>query len=176
VIPIHAQLEYYKQYQRILKEYQGEAKAKETIREALHVISLGANDFIENYFVLPIRSSQFTVSEYEDFLISIAGRFVRDLYELGARKIGIVGLPPIGCVPLERIINVAALGQCREEINDAARDFTVKEQQLVARLNTELSGLTLVLGNVFDLGIDVIANPSAYGECNTTNIYNFFLI
>jgi hypothetical protein len=41
------------------QKYQGEAKAEETIREAycMHAISLGANDFIENYFVLPICSS-----------------------------------------------------------------------------------------------------------------------
>jgi hypothetical protein len=116
------------------------------------------------------------VSEYEDFLISIADKFVHDLYELGSRKIGIVGLPPIGCVPLERTINFAAFGQCREEMDDAARGFTVKQQQLVARLDTELSGLTLMLGNVFNLGIDVISNPSAYGECSTTNVYNFLLI
>lgn len=78
--------------------------------------------------------------------------------------IGIVSLPPISCVPLERTVNVAALGQCREEINDAAIDFTVKQGQLVATLNSELPGSTLVLGNVFDLSIDVISNPSAYGD------------
>ncbi|KAJ3696570.1 hypothetical protein LUZ61_000275 [Rhynchospora tenuis] len=163
VIPISTQLEYYKQYQVMLKEYQGEARAKETIRQALHAVSLGTNDFIENYFLLPVRSSQFTISEYIDFLISIVDNFVREIYKLGARKMGIVSLPPIGCIPFERTINLAALGQCREEINKAARDFTSKQEQLVAKLNAELPGLKIVLGNIYGLGIDIISNPSAYG-------------
>ncbi|KAJ1699930.1 hypothetical protein LUZ63_008442 [Rhynchospora breviuscula] len=166
VISIRKQLEYYKQYQRMLKEHQGEAKAKRTLREALHVISLGSNDFIENYFLLPICSSQFTVSEYVSFLISIVNNFVQEIYKLGARKIGIICLGPIGCIPMERTINFAALGNCREETNDAAREFNVKLQQLVATLNTELRGLRIVLGDIFDLGLDIISNPSAYGFKN----------
>jgi hypothetical protein len=44
-----------------LKEYAGEEKANEIIREALYLVSIGTNDFLENYYILPDRQSQFTV-------------------------------------------------------------------------------------------------------------------
>ncbi|KAJ3693316.1 hypothetical protein LUZ60_008796 [Juncus effusus] len=161
-IPLSQQLEYYKQYQGKLMLFQGETKAEETIREALHILSLGTNDFIAHYFAIPGgRSLEYNVSEYEDLLIGIAECFIRDIYNLGARKLGITGLAPFGCLPLERTTNLIL--KCKEELNVAARDFNAKLQNLVNRINLELDGMMIAFGDVYDLVNDVIQNPSSYG-------------
>ncbi|KAE8721749.1 GDSL esterase/lipase [Hibiscus syriacus] len=96
VIPLWKQLEYYKNYQKELRAYLGERKANDVISHALYMISVGTNDFLENYYTIPGRSSEYDIEEYENFLVGIAGRFTEKLYQLGARKISLGGLPPWG--------------------------------------------------------------------------------
>ena len=62
VIPLWKQLEYYKKYREELKDYLGQEKAKSVLREALYIISLGTNDFLENYYAVPGRSSEYSVA------------------------------------------------------------------------------------------------------------------
>ena len=50
------------------------------------MISVGTNDFLENYYPIPGRSSQYTIREYENFLVGIARNFTKELYDLGAPK------------------------------------------------------------------------------------------
>lgn len=100
MIPLWKELEFYKEYQLKLRAYLGVGKANEVIGEALYTVSLGTNDFIENYYAIPGgRQSQFTVQEYQDFLLGIAEDFLKKLYNLGARKISVTGIAPMGCLP-----------------------------------------------------------------------------
>ncbi|KAF2292345.1 hypothetical protein GH714_020403 [Hevea brasiliensis] len=89
------ELEYYKDYQNKLRAHVGNNKAKEILSESLYLMSLGTNDFLENYYVFPTRA-QFNVEQYQDFLVKHAGDFITKLYDLGARKISLTGLPPMG--------------------------------------------------------------------------------
>ncbi|XP_010252997.1 PREDICTED: GDSL esterase/lipase At4g26790 [Nelumbo nucifera] len=163
VIPLWKELEYYKVYQRRLRNYLGEQKANEVLSEALYLMSLGTNDFLENYYMLIGRSSQFTVEEYENFLCEIAENFIKELYGLGARKISLGGLPPMGCLPLERTLNYMFGSGCIEDYNRVAGDFNMKLQSLVAKLNQELPGIKLVFSNPYDILMEIIQNPSSFG-------------
>ncbi|XP_009356602.2 GDSL esterase/lipase At2g42990 [Pyrus x bretschneideri] len=163
VIPLWKEVEYYKEYQKKLKAYLGIKKAKKLLSEALYLISIGTNDFLENYFTLPNRQSQFTVKQYEDFLIDLAADFLKKLYVLGARKISLAGLPPMGCLPLERATNIMGQNSCVEERNNLALEFNGKLQGLVAKLNEELPGLDLTFSDVYYIFLQIIKRPSAFG-------------
>ncbi|KAF6173221.1 hypothetical protein GIB67_026916 [Kingdonia uniflora] len=163
VVPFWKQLEYFKEYRKRLTNYLGRNKANELIREALYITSIGTNDFILNYFVIPIRSSQFTVDEYQNFLLGILDKFVYDIYRLGARKIAVGGLPPIGCLPLIRTTNFKAGSACREEFNNLAREFSDKTIVLCAKWNLALRGIRVVVSNLLDVPLQVIRNPHLYG-------------
>ncbi|XP_043690741.1 GDSL esterase/lipase At2g04570-like [Telopea speciosissima] len=164
VIPLWKQLENYKMYQKRLRKYVGMEKAEEILREALYLMSIGTNDFLENFYVLfSRRSSQFTVEQYEDFLVGIAENFVRQLYELGGRKISLGGLPPMGCLPLERSRNIMSGSGCVDEYNQVAMDFNVKLQGLVIRLREELPEIRLVFSDLYHILLDVANKPSSYG-------------
>ncbi|GFQ07761.1 GDSL esterase/lipase at4g26790 [Phtheirospermum japonicum] len=153
VIPLWKELDYYKEYQRRLNDYLGNQKAQEVFSEALYIISIGTNDFLENYYLLPQRSSQFSIEEYQRFLI----------YELGARKISLAGLPPMGCLPLERAAYLASGGDCVDKYNHLALDFNQMLDGLVETLNKELYGLQLVLTNPYTILYDIIQNPHSFG-------------
>lgn len=164
VIPLWKELEYYKKYQKDLRSYLGNDKANEVLGEALYLVSIGTNDFLENYYVLKRRSSQFSIEEYQNFLAGIAENFITELYQLGARKMSIAGLPPMGCLPLERTTNIFSGSDCIEEYNDAARIFNVKLQGLIEKLSKKLVRIQLVLSNTYDILLEIIQNPATFGE------------
>ncbi|KAF7827386.1 GDSL esterase/lipase [Senna tora] len=164
VIPLWKELEYYKEYQTKLRSYVGVEKANRIIGEALYLMSIGTNDFLENYYVFPTRRSQFSITQYQDFLAGIAEDFVRELYALGARKIALTGLIPIGCLPLERAVNMRNLHACNEEYNQVALEFNKKLDVMESKLNRELPMMTLVAANAYDIYNDVIRRPSSYGD------------
>ncbi|XP_062105717.1 GDSL esterase/lipase At2g42990-like [Humulus lupulus] len=163
VIPLWKEVEFYKEYQKKLRDYLGDEKAQVIISEALYLVSIGTNDFLENYYSSPEKQKQLTVSQYEDFLIGLAWNFVKDLYFLGARKISLAGLPPMGCLPLQRATNIMQDHACAEDKNSVAREFNMKLITLVANLNNYFPGLQLVYSDAYTVFLDIITSPSKYG-------------
>lgn len=170
------ELEYFKEYQKRLKGYLGEEKAKNVLNEALYLISVGTNDFLENYYTFPRRSSEFSVEDYQYFLAGIARDFVLELFQLGARKISLGALPPMGCLPLERARNVMFGSKCVEEYNNVAKSFNEKLKELVMKMNKEHEGIRLVLSNSYDILSEIIQKPQSFGKfsCRPT-LYIYIL-
>ncbi|CAM8993961.1 unnamed protein product [Rhodiola kirilowii] len=96
VIPVWRQVEYFKEYKTKLAAYLGPQKARETISEALYLTSMGTNDFLENYYTMPQRRSQYNIEQYQTFLVGIAENLLRQMYSLGARKISLGGVTSDG--------------------------------------------------------------------------------
>ncbi|KAL2523735.1 GDSL esterase/lipase [Abeliophyllum distichum] len=163
VTPLWKELEQYEEYQMRLKGYLGTNKAEEILTEALYIISIGTNDFLENYYALPNRQLRYTIEEYQNFLTGIARNFITRIYELGARKISLTGLPPMGCLPLERTTNLISGRKCIQKYNKVAKDFNKKLRALVSTLNNELSGIHLVFSNPYDMFYEIIQNPESFG-------------
>ncbi|KAL6978192.1 hypothetical protein U1Q18_042565 [Sarracenia purpurea var. burkii] len=165
VIPLSREIEYYKEYQNKLRAYLGVINADTILREALYLISLGTNDFLENYYTTTRRRSQFTIAQFQEFLIRIAENFIREIYRLGARKVSLGGLPPMGCLPLERTTNVVdGKGDvCIDKYNAVALSFNGKLNRLVQKLNRELPEIRLVFSNPYFVFLQIIQRPSFYG-------------
>ncbi|KAL2483765.1 GDSL esterase/lipase [Forsythia ovata] len=160
VIPLWKELEYYKEYKSRLEGYLGKTKANKILTEALYIISMGTNDFLENYYVLPYRSFEFSPKDYQKFLAGIARSFITEIYHLGARKVSLTGLPPMGCLPLERTLHG---GICIARYNYVAKEFNKKLKALVETLNDELSGIRLVLSNPYHVLYNIIRDPQSFG-------------
>ncbi|XAR55310.1 Triacylglycerol lipase [Bertholletia excelsa] len=165
VIPLVKELDYYKDFQKKLRAYMGQRKANRVISESLYLISVGTNDFLENYYTFPRRRSRYDVDQYQNFLVGIASNFVKTLHSLGARKISLGGLPPMGCLPLERTTNmIRGNGDgCVETYNTVAYNFNGKLNVLVQKLNRELRGVKVVLSNPYLVLQEIVRKPSAYG-------------
>ncbi|BAF24542.1 GDSL esterase/lipase At2g42990 isoform X2 [Oryza sativa Japonica Group] len=156
-------LQYFREYKERLRIAKGEAEAGEIIGEALYIWSIGTNDFIENYYNLPERRMQYTVAEYEAYLLGLAESAIRDVHSLGGRKMDFTGLTPMGCLPAERIGNRDNPGECNEDYNAVARSFNGKLQGLAARLNKDLPGLQLVYADTYKILASVVDKPADYG-------------
>lgn len=66
------QLEYFQEYQKRVSAMIGAKNAKKLVSKALVLITVGGNDFVNNYFLVPFsaRSRQFSLPDYVVFLIS----------------------------------------------------------------------------------------------------------
>ncbi|VAI90370.1 unnamed protein product [Triticum turgidum subsp. durum] len=139
------EVEYFKEYQRRLAKHAGRARARHIVANAVYVVSVGTNDFLENYYLLVTgRFLQFTVAEYQDFLVARAAEFLTAIYRL------------------------VGGGGCNEEYNQVARDYNVKVKAMIARLRAELRGYRLAYINVYDDMVDLIEHPEKLGLENVS--------
>ena len=72
IIRMSRQLQYFGEYQGKLRALVGAARARQMVRRSLVLITLGGNDFVNNYYLVPfsIRSRQFAIQDYVPYLIS----------------------------------------------------------------------------------------------------------
>lgn len=164
VLPMWKQVEYFKEYKSLLEEMVSEENAANIIGDAIFLLVSGTNDFMGNYDVLPVRKKQFSVAEYEDFLLEVCSKIVEDLYKLGGRKFGVYGIPPPGCLPLSKTLH----GQphvegCIEELNHVAISYNTKLKATIQRIEAHLQDIKVVYVNIYDIFFDIVTNPSKYG-------------
>ncbi|KAG1334964.1 GDSL esterase/lipase [Cocos nucifera] len=161
VLPFSKQLEYLMHYKIHLRTKVGPAKTEQTVKNALLVVSAGSNDFIQNYFLFSNRSGQFTVPEYEDFLITLMFKNIKEMHKLGGTRFLVVGLPPMGCLPLVKtIVNTK---KCVSSYNDAAISFNSKVVAQVHALK-EIPGVRATYLDIYRIISDATENPKKYGK------------
>ncbi|KAG2696803.1 hypothetical protein I3760_07G076000 [Carya illinoinensis] len=164
IIRISQQLAYFQQYQQRVSALIGPEQTRQLINQALVLITLGGNDFVNNYYLVPYsaRSRQFSLPNYVVYLISEYRKILVRLYELGARRVLVTGTGPIGCVPAELALH-SRNGECAVEIQRAANLFNPQLDQLIIQLNSEIGSDVFVTANAFEMHLDFITDPQAYG-------------
>lgn len=83
---------------------------------------------------------------------------------MGARKIIVVNVGPIGCIPYQREINPSAGDKCVSFPNGLAQLFNTQLRGLVTHLNSQLIGSKFVYADAYEIVQDIIQNYSSYGE------------
>ncbi|WVZ25838.1 hypothetical protein V8G54_004382 [Vigna mungo] len=181
---------------KITMKLRNSDKAKEHLSKCLYYVSIGSNDYINNYF-LPdhYNSSQtFSTDQFAKALIKEYSRNLMDLRSLGARKFALIGLVPVGCAPGE----ISARGKpgslCVQEENDAVVPFNDKLKSLVVRFNEEFPDSKFIVINTFEelltgpvkdivqvVGTDVCCKVGSNGlcmankkPCKSRNVLPFF--
>ncbi|KAI6685077.1 hypothetical protein NL676_030990 [Syzygium grande] len=164
IIRIAQQLQFFQQYQERVASLIGEDQAQRLVSNALVLITLGGNDFVNNYYLVPFsaRSRQFSLPDYVVYLISEYRKILARLYELGARRVIVTGTGPLGCVPAERAQR-SRNGECAEELQRAARLFNPQLIQIINDLNREIGSDVFVAANALEMSVNFITDPQAYG-------------
>ena len=88
----------------------------------------------------------------------------QELYGEGARRIGVVSLPPIGCVPAQRTLSGDIFRRCSEAQNQASSIFNSKLSSQMDSLNKNFPQARLVYLDIFNPLLSLIHNPSQYGN------------
>lgn len=162
-IPLSEQLNLFKEYMGKLTAMVGPERSDFIISNSVYVVVAGSNDISNNYFTLPIRRAHYDFNSYSDFILTYASAFIRDLYELGARRIAIFGAPPLGCVPSQRTVGGGPSRMCVSEQLQFATLYNSKLSSLLQSIQPTLPNSRLVYIDVYNSLFDIIRTPSKYG-------------
>lgn len=162
-IPLSQQYQYFQEYISKLTSVAGSKKASSIISGALYIVGAGSSDFLQNYYVNPLINKAYTPDQYGSYVVGIFTNFIKNLYGLGARKIGVTSLPPLGCLPAARTLFGAHQSGCVSNINTNAQQFNKKINSAASQLQKNLPGLNIVIFDIFKPLYDVIKSPSNYG-------------
>ncbi|VAI55131.1 unnamed protein product [Triticum turgidum subsp. durum] len=156
------QLELFLEYKERLRALVGEEEMTRVISKGIYFTVMGANDLANNYFTIPLRRHQYDLPSYVKFLVSSAVNFTTKLNEMGAKKIAIIGIAPIGCCPSQR-----ALGsrECEPMRNQAANLFNSEIEKEIQRLDAEqnVRGSKFIYLDIYYNLLDLIQRPGFYG-------------
>lgn len=86
------------------------------------------------------------------------------MYKMGARKIVVANVGPIGCIPSQRALNPSAGDYCVAFPNQLATSYNLNLKTLVAHLTSTLPGSMFVYANVYSVVNNIILDPSSYGS------------
>ncbi|CAK9137730.1 unnamed protein product [Ilex paraguariensis] len=164
IIRVPSQLAFFKAYQQRVAALIGEDKTKRLVNEALVLVTLGGNDFVNNYYLVPYsaRSRQYSLPEYVHYLIVEYKKILKKIYDLGGRRVIVTGTGPLGCIPAE-LAQHSINGECATELQRAASLFNPELVEMIKELNKEIGTDVFMGANTNQMHMDFITNPTAHG-------------
>lgn len=100
--------------------------------------------------------------------------FWKGLYKLGARKIGVFGVGPIGCLPFYRNTQGGIQRKCVDSLNHKAYSFNNKLSTEINSLINTFPDAKMVYIDFYNFILDLINNPTKYGNYyGTTHLLIF---
>ncbi|XP_062108806.1 GDSL esterase/lipase At4g16230-like isoform X2 [Humulus lupulus] len=141
-------------------------------KKALFFTSIGSNDLLHNYLIPSILSTAYNdLVPPQEFVATLMSKFslqLTRLHNLGARKIVVLNVGPIGCTPNQRDTNPnILLDKCVVFPNWLAQLFNTQLKSLITELTTTLEGSKLVYADFYNVMKDIIDNYSKYGFENS---------
>ncbi|KAH9781450.1 GDSL esterase/lipase [Citrus sinensis] len=128
---------------------------------------MGSNDYLNNYFMPTFysTSSDYTTKAFAALLLQEYTRQLMQLYSLGARKVIVASVGPIGCIPyqLARFSGNNST-RCNENINKAIVLFNSGLRKLVDQFNGgQLPGSKFILVDSYRSSNDLYMNGTNNG-------------
>uniref|UniRef100_A0A7N0T742 GDSL esterase/lipase n=1 Tax=Kalanchoe fedtschenkoi TaxID=63787 RepID=A0A7N0T742_KALFE len=146
----------------------GQRKADELIRRAIFSITTGSNDILshlQDSFLTSFMDHKLSPSTFQNFLISNMTMQLKRLQNLGAHKILVVGVGPLGCIPIVRALNFVPLGECADQVNAFVRSYNLNLRKMLEKLNQETYPQLpiVVFADPYAIVSRVIQSPHLYG-------------
>lgn len=135
-----------------------DAKLREVLSKSVFLLGIGSQDLdpFWNYHLMYTSSPQTELQ----YLVALYGEAVTSLYDMGARKLAIINVGLVGCIPPPHVYN----GGCDQTLNDRATAFNAALKPLMAAIASKKPGLSYSIGNYHDFTTAVFANPADYGN------------
>ncbi|XP_022733791.1 GDSL esterase/lipase At5g41890 [Durio zibethinus] len=165
-IPLGEQVNYFEQNRNFMVNAMGENRTKEFLKKAIFSLTSGSNDILN--YVQPsipfLGHDKVFPTTFLDFMISNLTIQLKRLHELGARKLVVVGVGPLGCIPFVRAFKLLPSGKCSGEVNALIQRYNEKLKELLNRLNQEMGPEAIfVFGNSYHVFMNIIANYRQFG-------------
>lgn len=148
-----------KQFKALVKQN----KIDKTLVEAsLFLFESGSND-IFSYFA-SFGPPTLSPDAYVQAMLTEVSKLIEEIYSLGARRIAVFSLGPVGCVPARARLPGAPVESCYGKMNVMAESYNKGLESLVNDVARKYPGAVAVYGDVYDLVQRFRAFPSRYGN------------
>ncbi|KAL6504768.1 hypothetical protein OROHE_023526 [Orobanche hederae] len=148
-----SQLDQFREYIKKLKWAVGEENANKILSKSLYLVVAGSDDLANTYFTIGTRRQQYEMASHY---------CPHKLYRLGARRIAVFGILPIGCWPFQRTLAGGSTRFCAEEYNQAAQLVNAKLSPTLDSLTQSLPQSRVVYVDIYNPLLDLIKYPQKY--------------
>ncbi|MCL7025169.1 hypothetical protein MKW94_006614 [Papaver nudicaule] len=161
-ISMDKQMEMFKEYLAKVTTIGGKKKAKSILSESIYLVVAGSDDLANTYFGARARND-YDIPAYADLMVQGASSFIQGLYNLGARRIGVLGTPPIGCLPSQRTLAGGEARNCVDNYNQAAQIFNSKLSSALDKLTSKFVHGRAVYVDIYTPLQYIVEHPHEYG-------------
>lgn len=162
-VALSQQLTYFREYQDRLINNVGRSRAIDLLSGSIYLLSAGTSDYIQNYYISPALRAVYNLDQYSTNLMASYSEFIQSLYGMGARRIGVTNLPPMGCLPAAISLFAPGTNDCIPRLNVDALLFNNKLNNTSQDLTNKLPGLKLVVFDIYQPLLDMITKPNDNG-------------
>ena len=135
---------------------------KSIVQKSLFFLESGSND-VYNYF-LPFDPPTLDADAYVQAMINEVANLIDQIYKLGARRIVVFSLGPVGCVPARALLLGAPTNRCYGKMNVMVKKYNKGLESLVNDIPIRHPGAIGAYGAVYDAVQRFRAIPSRYGK------------
>ncbi|XP_062008806.1 GDSL esterase/lipase 1-like [Rosa rugosa] len=160
-IDFPTQLSYFKAVEKSLGQRLGDKETKKLLGRAVYLFSIGGNDYF-SYASNNPNATQIYKEQYVAMVIGNLTSVLKEIYNLGGRKIAFQNVGALGCTPGSRARN-PELGKCYEESLTLARLHNRALFIAFKKLEKSLPGFKFSIFDYYNAIGDRIFNPSKYG-------------
>ena len=149
------------QYKNRVAQILGVNETDRLVAEGLMSITLGGNDYVNNYLLTPIslKAIQNRLPDYTQFIVSEYKKILRQLHDLGGRRILVTSSRPLGCAPALRALR-SRNGECVGDIQQATLLFNSQLRSVINQLNTEVSAQVFTFADSYKMNMGLFNNPA----------------
>lgn len=136
---------------------------KKQIQQSLFFFESGSNDIFSYFY--PFDAPTLAPNAYVQAMLDQVTSFVDEICKLGARRIALFSLGPVGCVPARTLLPGAPIDKCYGKMNKMVKNYNMGLESLVKIIPTKYyPGSFAVFGDVYKIVQIFEANPKHYGN------------
>ncbi|KAJ8766789.1 hypothetical protein K2173_008343 [Erythroxylum novogranatense] len=162
---------------QLLQLHLGEEESQHFVKSSIFYLSFGKYDYV-NLFLGNSSGLMlgFSGQEFANILVNQIVRAIKNLYNADVRKMIVMGIMPLGCMPhvvwewtkTESENDGEARG-CVEEINVLALQYNTMLHERILDLNTELPDAHITFCDVYHGTLEIMSNAARYGFKDVKN-------
>ncbi|KAF8390061.1 hypothetical protein HHK36_024582 [Tetracentron sinense] len=141
---------------------------KKLIRQSIFLFESGSND-IFNYFI-PFEPPTLDPDAFVHAMLTEVGNFIEQIYKLGARRIAVFALGPVGCVPARTLLPGAPITRCYGKMNRMVKNYNLGLDSLVKDIPNKYPGAVGVYGAVYNIVQQFRLTPKHYGNATPLHV------
>lgn len=159
-----------RQFQTLVEQNQVN---KTLVQNSIFLFESGSND-IFSYFI-PIDPPKLDPDAYVQAMLTQVSKFLDQIYKLGARRVSVFSLGPVGCVPARALLPGTPIDRCYGKMNAMVNKFNKGLESLVNDMPSKHRGVLSVYGAVYDIVQHFRATPTRYRmECSLNQLITLY--